>query len=78
MSAAKRDTERDTWLCGYAAALAAVRRLYHEDTIVEQVLHADGLSLLVLKKAGVEAFDLDEIRKAIPPAMRRRRTTRRR
>lgn len=29
---------RDAWLCGYAAALAAVHRLYHEAQIVESVI----------------------------------------
>jgi hypothetical protein len=61
----------DEWLCGYAAALGAVRRLYLNDVIVEQVLAGDGLTMADLIKAGAEAFDTDEIRKALPLAKRR-------
>jgi hypothetical protein len=56
--------ERDAWLRGYAAALAAVHRLYHEAQIVESVMRADGLTPLMLAAAGAESFDMKEIRRA--------------
>jgi len=59
-----RHPSRDEWLCGYAAALGAVRRLYHHDSAVAGVLVADGLTVAHLLAAGVEKFDLDPIKAA--------------
>jgi hypothetical protein len=55
---------RDEWLCGYAAALGAMRRLFHHDSSVASVLQADGLTVAHLQAAGVEKFDLDPIKAA--------------
>ncbi len=54
----------DDWLCGYAAALGAIRRLYQADTMVVQTLICDGLTIEQLEAAGAEQFDLDAIREA--------------
>lgn len=56
--------ERDEWMCGYAAAVAAVQRLYREHTIARQVMICDGVTPEKLEAAGVEEFDMKEIRKA--------------
>ena len=56
--------QQDDWLCGYAAALAAVQKLYHESSIVTGVLIGDGLTLEHLRSAGVEQVDLNQIEKA--------------
>jgi hypothetical protein len=57
-------TKRDAWLCGYAAALGAVMRLYNEAQIVESVIRADGLSPERLALGGAEEFDMKPIRRA--------------
>jgi len=56
----------DEWLRGYAAALAAVQRLHHQSSIVVSVMLADGLSLAIFRKAGVEPFDMSQLEKAVP------------
>ena len=55
----------DEWLCGYAAALAAVQRLYDETTLVKEVMRCDGLTVEHLRAAGVEEFDLKQILRAV-------------
>ncbi len=55
---------RDDFLCGYAAALGAVQRLFDEGKIVSEVLKCDGLTLAHLRAARVEAFDMRALRKA--------------
>lgn len=62
---AKNTASRDLFTCGYAAALAAVIRMYDQPTIVRNVMSGDGLTLKDFKKAGVEEFDLDILRKAL-------------
>ena len=57
--------QADSWLCGYAAALAAVQRLYGETTLVKEVMKCDGLTVAHLRAAGVESFDLIQIVKAV-------------
>ena len=57
--------KRDEWLCGYAAALAAAKRLHDDTSVVESVLVSDGITLARLKDAGVEEFDLCQIRKCV-------------
>ncbi len=61
----QRPGHRDEWMRGYAAALGAVRRLFREDKIVEQVLIGDGLTLAQLVEAGAESFDTEAIAKAL-------------
>ncbi len=56
---------RDEWTCGYAAALGALSRLYCQPSMVDGLIKADGLSLAKFKVAGVEEFDMAEIRKAV-------------
>jgi hypothetical protein len=55
----------DEWLCGYAAALAAVQRLYDGSTLVAEVMKCDGLTIDHLRAAGVEEFDLKQILRAV-------------
>jgi hypothetical protein len=57
--------ERDAWLCGYAAALANVDRQHDQPTIVRNCMDGDGLTVKMLRDAGVEAYDLDPIKKAM-------------
>lgn len=56
--------KKDEWLCGYAAALGAVQRLFHENKIVVEVLKCDGLTIADLRNAGAEAFDMTAIEAA--------------
>lgn len=58
---------RDEWICGFATALAEMHRrlLGGNDSagVCEVARHA-GLTIAVAKSAGVEEFDLRELRKA--------------
>jgi hypothetical protein len=67
--AESREAKKE-WLRGYAAAMAIVQREHGESTVV-----ADGMSeigirhrgqLGILKRAGVEEFDLKPIRACLP------------
>ncbi|MDY6960281.1 MAG: hypothetical protein SV862_00055 [Pseudomonadota bacterium] len=49
---------------GFATALAEVIRLHGEDTVVADVMKSSAISVEDMEAAGVEAYDLDEIRKA--------------
>ena len=57
----------DEWLQGYAAALSTVYRVTGINTAVEQALICDGLTLADLERAGADEFDLDGVRRALPP-----------
>lgn len=54
--------KRDEWICGYAAAIAGLIR-DGERSAIKNLLTGDGLKLENFKKAGVEDYDLDEIKK---------------
>lgn len=58
------DSKTDLWLCGYAAALAPVERIFGESKLVTEIMKCDGLTVANLQKAGVEEFDLAPIMKA--------------
>lgn len=53
-----------SWLRGYAAALAAMQRLCNESSTVCSLMVADGLTLRDFRRAGVEDFDMTELRHA--------------
>lgn len=57
--------ERDAWLCGYAAALANLDRQHDQPTMVRDCMVGDGVTIKMLKDAGVEAYDLDPIKEAM-------------
>lgn len=57
-------TERNEFVCGYAAALAALVRLRDMPTVARDIAQCDGLTLRNFKDAGVEEFDLCQIKKA--------------
>ena len=54
------------FLHGWAAALADMNRGHDQPTIVANVMHGGGVTVRDLKRAGVESYDLDEIRKCMP------------
>jgi hypothetical protein len=58
--------EHRAWLRGVAAALGAVMRLHDQPSIVRRVMDGSGVTVADLTKAGVDAFDLDQIRRACP------------
>jgi hypothetical protein len=60
-------TKNDPWLAGYAAGLAAGWRVVRSDSMVEHALTGDGLRIDMFEFAGVEAFDLDVLKKAVKP-----------
>lgn len=55
----------DVWLRGFAAALGALQRMHHRDSMVRDIMAGDGVTLADLERAGVAEFDLAPIRKAI-------------
>lgn len=61
-----KDKNRDDciWIRGYAAALGAIIRLHDEPTMARDVAQMDGLTVADFRKAGVEPYDLNPIRKA--------------
>lgn len=80
MTRSRPHPRRDDWLCGYAAALAAiVRRPDGDLTLVRQTMISDGVTIENLRDAGVETYDLHPLRYAFGevrskhPPMRRAR-----
>ena len=59
----KTKPKRDEWLCGDAAALGALQRLYDSPSMVCGVLTGDGLDIQKPRDAGVEKFDLNPSRR---------------
>jgi hypothetical protein len=59
-----KPVERDEWLCGYAAALSNLILTFGETTLASEMMIADGLKLDDFRKAGVEKYDLDAIKRA--------------
>lgn len=53
----------DQWLRGYAAALAAIIRLHDQVSVAKSALSGDGITLAKLKRAGVDQFDMEQLRK---------------
>ena len=64
--------ERDAFTRGYACALADWIRLFNDPSTAAQVLHHSGIKLEHLEEAGVEPYDLDELRTAIVRRTRNR------
>lgn len=56
------EAKRDEWLCGYAAVLGAMAR---HDASVRTVMVGDGVTLEMLRAAGVEDFDMREIERSL-------------
>lgn len=57
--------QSNEWLCGYAAALANIDRQHDRPSMVRDAMVGDGLTVRMLKDAGVEEYDLAPIRKAM-------------
>ncbi|GBF40663.1 hypothetical protein LPTSP1_36810 [Leptospira johnsonii] len=57
--------ENGAFYRGFACALAEVSRTWHHDSIVKYIMNQNGITLEDLKKAEVEKFDLDIIRKCL-------------
>lgn len=53
------------WLRGYACALAAVKRMHNQDSIVRDVMLGDGVTLVEIVRSGAQAFDTEEILEAL-------------
>lgn len=64
---------RDEWLCGYAAALADLNRCFHHEGMVASTMQSGGITIERLRKGGVEAYDLDELKRCVQPRRRRSR-----
>lgn len=55
--------QRD-FLRGYAAAIGALVRLHNKPSLALDIVRNDGLKLSDFKTAGVEDFDLRQLRRA--------------
>lgn len=56
-------TKDDLWMQGFACALASLHRLHHCHGVIDDTLTATGVTIEHLKAAGVEEYDLDELKK---------------
>lgn len=70
----KRSKADKAFLCGYAIAVAEIVRLHDEPTIAADVLNASNFNLDDFAAAGLDNYDLDEIKKLFreEAALRRR------
>jgi hypothetical protein len=59
--------ENTDFLRGFAIALADLNRLHDQPTMVRDVIDGAALTLADFKRAGVEPYDLKELRKAFRP-----------
>jgi DNA-binding CsgD family transcriptional regulator len=57
-------TQKQSWINGFAAALAQVHRHGVESTAICQAAHFAGLTLAAASGAGVSPFDISELRRA--------------
>lgn len=63
-----------TWTAGFFIALAEIHRLSHNSSSVCEVVHNAGLTLDAAKAAGVDSFDLRELKRAgLKLSVRKRR-----
>ena len=61
---AKKRTKADKlFICGYAIAVAEIVRLHDKPTIAADVLNASNFTLEDFTAAGLDDYDLDEIKK---------------
>ena len=61
----ERDGRSKAWTTGYAAALASVFRFGAvSGSVIRKTMIADGITLRVLKRDGVESYDMKRIREA--------------
>lgn len=58
-------TERcEEWLQGFACALGSVVRTFDQPTLCKSIMDGYGVTVKMLKEAGVESYDLKQIRSA--------------
>jgi hypothetical protein len=55
--------EDKAWLRGFGLALAEIRRLYDCSSVIEMVMRNASVTPTMLAEAGLEDFDLNEIKK---------------
>lgn len=60
-------SENDEFLRGFAIALADMNRMHDNPVAVRDTIEGAGLTIADFKKAGVEQYDLRELRKAFHP-----------
>lgn len=63
MTATTREID-NAWICGFAGALAEMHRRYENSTCICEVSRDAGITLQKARKAGVELFDLRELKRA--------------
>jgi hypothetical protein len=61
----KDEMKEDPWMQGFACALATLNRLYDHPGLVEGTLVGSGITIAMLKRAGVEDYDLVELKKCV-------------
>jgi len=58
---------------GFAAALGALAREFCEPDLAAHIAQTNGVSLMALRAAGVEAFDLDSFKKELAESEARKK-----
>jgi hypothetical protein len=61
MNAERRKAE---WLQGFACALGSVVRTFDQPTLCKSIMDGYGVTVKMRKDAGVESYDLKQIRSA--------------
>lgn len=62
---AKLTDEERNWRQGFGLALAEVNRMFDQPTIVCSVMEAANMTVAKLKCAGLDDYDVAELRKAM-------------
>ena len=65
------DNYTDAWFAGYATALANAHRLYHQTSVIGGTMIGDGITVEILRKHNVAAYDLNELKKCVRKKQRR-------
>ncbi len=56
----------DSWICGFGLALAEVNRGHDQPSMIQEVCRTADLDIKAFKKAGLDEYDLKELRKCLP------------
>lgn len=59
------EAERQHWTRGYAAAMGAIWRCFHQGDVIQQTMVSDGITIEQMETDGAQEFDLRSIREAL-------------
>jgi hypothetical protein len=56
---------QNEWVCGFGLALAEMQRRFGQESTIAEVCKAAGLDMKKFKDAGLDEYDLKELRKCL-------------